>query len=134
LLSACDDPFLITAGGKLSGPISEVPTVWQLGEASTVAQLETRPNDPYSINLTYVQLNGRLYVYAGDTQTNWVAAMEQDPLVRIRISGTVYPARAIRITDQREIEAFADFWASRSMFQRDPLQFDEVWLYHLVAR
>jgi hypothetical protein len=134
MLSACDDPFIVTSGGELSGTVSEVPETWQLDEVSALAQLETRPDEPYSINLVYVQMDGRLYIYAGDTRTNWVQHIEQDPRIRLRIGETIYPARAVRITNDDEIAAFAAIWTSRGMFQRDPLAFEEVWLYRLVAR
>ena len=67
ILSACDGPFILAAGGNLSGTVTEVPDRWQLEQDSAVAQLQTRPEDPYSINFTYLQLDGRFYVYAGDT-------------------------------------------------------------------
>ncbi len=134
LLIACDDPTLIMAGGALSGTVSEPPEQWQFAEASGLAQLETRPEDPYSINLAYVQLNARMYVYAGDTRTTWVEHMDVNPLVRIRIGDTIYPLRAVRVNDPDELDEFAELWASRSMFQRDPRNFDEVWLYRLESR
>ena len=133
-LAACEGPFGITSGGELSGTVEDPPAVWQLGEDSGLAQLETRPGDPYSVNLAYVQLDGHLYVYAGDTRTNWVEHIEQSPLVRILIEETLYPARAVRVSDDVELAAFAAQWTSRGTFQRDPMQFDEVWLYRLEPR
>ena len=133
-LGACDSPFVFTAGGELSGAVEDPPATWQFEEASGLAQLETRPDDPYSINLAYVQLDGQLYVYAGNTRTNWVEHIDENPLVRIRINETIYPLRAVRVTDHGELTAFAAQWSSRSVFQRDPMQFDEVWLYRLEAR
>lgn len=132
-LTACDTPMLFTAGGELSGSVQNAPATWQFAEDSGLAQLETRPTDPYSINLAYVQLDGRLYIYAGNTRTNWVEHIEQNALVRIRVNEIIYPARAERVTDNDELVAFAAEWAGRSMFQRDPMQFDEVWLYRLEA-
>ena len=134
LLTACNDPTLVLPGGKLSGAIAAPPAEWQFAEPSQLAQLETRPQDPYSINLVYVQLNGQLYVYAGNTRTTWVQHIEQNPLVRIRINDVIYPVRAVRVEEQQELTGFAEFWASRSFFQRDPMDFDEVWLYRLHAR
>ena len=122
------------AGGELSGAVSDVPAVWQLDEESGLAQLETRPEDPYSINLTYVQMDGRFYIYAGDTKTNWVKHIEQNPLVRIRVDDTIYPARAVRVTSVNEIAEFAAMRVNRSAFQRDPNGLEEVWLYRLEAR
>ena len=40
----------------------------------------------------------------------------------------------MRVHDRDEFLAFAEEWAGRSTFQRDPRQFDEVWLYRAVAR
>ena len=134
MLSACDGPPHFMSGGELSGAVADVPVVWQLAEESGLAQLETRPEDPYSINLTYVQMDGRFYIYAGDTRTNWVKNIEQNALVRIRVEDTIYPARAVRVTSGDEIAAFAAMWVSRSAIQRDPLGLGEVWLYRLEAR
>ena len=134
MLAACDDPFVLLSGGELSGTVSEVPEIWQLDEISALAQLETRPGEPYSINLVYVQMNGQVYIYAGDNRTNWVQHIEEDPRIRLRINETIYPARAVRTTSDDEISAFASIWTSRGLFQRDPLGFDEVWLYRLVPR
>ncbi len=134
MVSACDGPPHFMAGGALNGAVSDVPVVWQLDENSGLAQLETRPEDPYSINLTYVQMDGRFYIYAGDTRTNWVQHIEQNPLVRIRVDDAIYPARAVRVTGEDEIAEFAAIWVNLSAFQRDPIGFEEVWLYRLEAR
>lgn len=134
MLSACDDPFIFAAGGELSGKIAAVPDRWQLDEDSAVAQLETRPEAPYSINFTYVQLDGRFYVYAGDTRTNWVKHIEKSPLVRVRVQDTIYPARAVRVVSDEELSEFAAVWANLSAVQRDPMSFEEVWLYRLEER
>ena len=134
LLVASEGPLFVTSGGQLRGVVQDAPAAWHFDQAAGFAQLETRPEDPYSINLAYVQLNGHLYVYAGDTRTNWVKHIEQNPLVRIRIDETIFPVRAVRVDDVAELRAFAAQWASRSMFQRDPMQFDEVWLYRLEGR
>jgi hypothetical protein len=119
------------SGGELHGRVAEAPVIWQLDEDSGLAQLETRPADPYSINLTYVQLDGRFYIYAGDTRTNWVKHIEEDPAVRIRVGDTIYAARAVRVLRNDEIAEFAAIWENLSLFQRDPLGLDEVWLYRL---
>ena len=134
ILTACDGPFIFAAGGELSGTVTEAPNKWQLDEDSAVAQLETRPEDPYSINFTYVQLEGQFYVYAGDTRTNWVKHIEQNPLVRVRIQDNIYPVRAIRVMSEEELSEFAGVWANLSVFQRNPMNFEEVWLYRLEAR
>ena len=54
VLSACEDPFILAAGGELSGTVTETPDSWQLDKDSAVAQLETRPEDPYSIKCMFL--------------------------------------------------------------------------------
>ncbi len=134
LLVVSEGPLFVTSGGQLRGVVEDTPAAWHFDQTTGVAQLETRPKDPYSVNLAYVQLAGRLYVYAGDTRTNWVEHIEQNPFVRIRVDESIYPVRAVRVDDVDELTTFAAQWTSRSTFQRDPMQFDEVWLYRLEAR
>ena len=134
ILAACNEPFILAAGGALEGPVAEAPSTWELDRDSALAQLETQPNDPYSINFTYVQLDGRIYAYAGDTRTNWVANIEKNALVRVRLQNKIYAARATRVTSSEELDNFASVWTGLSVFQRDPMQFEEVWLYRLEAR
>jgi len=133
-MSACDDPFVFAAGGELTGRVEATPQRWQFDEKSALAQLETRPEAPYSVNFSYVQLDGRLYAYAGDTRTNWVEHIDHDPRVRVRVKGTIYPARAVRVVSDEELAEFAEVWAVLSSFQRDPMRFKEVWLYRLEQR
>ena len=133
-LTACDGPFIFMAGGELSGPVQNPPATWQFEADSGVAQLETRPEEPYSINFSYLQMDGHLYLYAGDTRTNWVQNIEQNANARIRIDGTIYPVRAVRVNDRDELTRFAQEWKNMSVFQRDPMQFEEVWLYRLVPQ
>ena len=134
ILAACNEPFILAAGGALEGPLAEAPRTWELDKDSALAQLETQPDNPYSINFTYVQLDGRLYAYAGDTKTNWADNIEKNPLVRVRLQNKIYPARAIRVTGREELNNFASVWTGLSVFQRDPMQYEEVWLYRLEAR
>lgn len=133
-VAACEGPTGIMSGKALSGTVTAPPPVWQFAESSALAQLETRPLDPYSINLVYVQIKGKLYIYAGETRTNWVQHIEQTPLIRLRVDEAIYPLCAVRVQDREEFLAFAEEWASRSILQRDPRQFDEVWLYRLESQ
>jgi hypothetical protein len=133
-VSACNGPFTFFAGGKLAGESAPVPADWSLVDASGTAQLETLPEDPYSVNLVYTVLNGRLYVNAGDTETRWVKNIEANPAVRLRIDGRLYDLRAERVADRAEIAAFSVAWTGQSMFRRDPAKLDPVWVYRLASR
>ena len=134
LAAACSGPLPFMSGGKLSGEDRAAPSEWALDEDFGVVQLETHPEDPYSVNIAYTQLAGRLYIYAGDTETQWVKNMEANPVVRLRHADVVYTLQAERVSDAGEISEFAEVWNNASMFHRDPAELDEVWLYHLVAR
>jgi hypothetical protein len=131
---ACHGPFGLLPGGSLEGETSVAPETWAFAGDSGTAQLETLHQAPYSVNLAFTILDDQLYVNAGDTETQWVKNMQTDPDVRLRVDGTLYPLRAVRVTDENEIRAFGEAWTSQSFFRRDPRKYDEVWIYKLVAR
>lgn len=134
LAAACNGPFGLLPGGRLDGETRAVPAKWDhIGESGQM-QLESRPGDPYSVNVNFTVMDGELYVNAGDTQTEWVKHIEADPNVRLRIDGVVYELRAERVTDSAEIARFGKAWTRQSMFLRDPTQFEEVWIYRMVPR
>jgi hypothetical protein len=132
-VSACNGPLVVFPGGKLSGDAASAPTDWSFAGDSGTAQLETRPEDPYSVNLVFTVVNGGLYINAGDTETRWVKNIEANPSVRLRIDSAVYDLRAERVTDAAEIAAFAVAWTGQSMFRRDPAKLEQVWIYRLTA-
>ncbi len=133
-ITSCSGPLPFMSGGGLDGEVQPVPQAWTLAEDFAVVQLETRPEAPYSVNIAYTLLGGRLYINAGDTETQWVKNMDANPLVRLRISGQLYDLRAERVTDAAEISDFGEAWTSHSIIHRDPAKLDEVWIYQLVAR
>ena len=131
---ACGGPLPFLSGGSLEGEVKSVPSDWTAAGDYGTAQLETRPEDPYSVNLAYTLLDGALYLNAGNTETQWVQNMTADPQVRLRLKGAIYELHADRVTDPAEIDRFGQAWTSQSMFRRDPTQLDEVWIYRLRAR
>jgi hypothetical protein len=56
---------------------------------------------------------------------------KQRPLVKVRVQDSIYPARAIRVVSDEKLSEFYDVWANLSVFQQDPINFEEVWLYRL---
>ena len=132
---SCNGPFGLLPGGALEGPVSPAPVEgWTFAGDSGTAQLETNPEEPYSVNIAYTILDGRLYINAGDTRTQWVENMESDPHVRLRIDGALYELQAERVEAGDEIDRFAEAWTSQSMFRRDPRELEEVWLYRFAQR
>lgn len=134
LLGGCNGPFGLMAGGRLDGSSAPAPADWAFAGSSGTLQLETRPEEPYSVNLAYTVLDGVLYLNAGDTRTQWVENMDADPRVRLRLDGRVYDLRAERVTEAAELDAFGAAWTDQSFFRRDPRELGEVWVYRLVPR
>ena len=134
LTLGCRGPTFTFPGGALDGPVATVPTDWASKGDSGMAQLETDPVDPYSVNLLFTVVSGALYINAGDTETRWVQNIAANPDVRLRIEGTLYELRAKRVEDAATIAAFAEAWTSQSSFRRNPSELDQVWIYRLVAR
>jgi len=134
LASACSGPFLVFPGGALDGALEPAPESFApLAEAGTI-QLETRPAEPYSVNVVGAVVGDRLYVSAGDNQARWIENMQVDPRVRARIQGVIYELEAHRVTDDGEIAEFAKVWTEKVAFGRDPTELEEVWIYRLEAR
>ena len=130
----CNGPMLLLPGGRLDGDALRAPSDWALAQEYGTVQLETRPEDPYSVNVAFTAIDGQLYINAGGTETQWVENIAANPLVRLRMDGVLYDVRAERVTDSAEIAVFGAAWMSQSMFRRDPTELDEVWLYRLVPR
>lgn len=97
--SACSDPMVIIPGAALSGDIKPAPQTWQA--VPDTIQLETRPVDPYSVNIWGVAIEQDLYVATRDA--NWMAYIEANPLVRVRVSGDIYELSAKAVDDAAEM-------------------------------
>ncbi|MFP6806519.1 MAG: hypothetical protein VB957_04970 [Pseudomonadales bacterium] len=100
LLVSCSDPLIGIPGGELSGEIASPPAVW--GNVPETIQLETRPSEPYSINIWSVGIEQSLYIATSEEGTNWTEFFTSDANVRVRIDGTVYPLAAVPIMDTNE--------------------------------
>lgn len=98
-VSGCE-PISSIPGGELAGVVQDAPPEWsQLPET---IQLETRPPDPYSVNIWSVALEEHLYVATASDETNWVPFIESDQSVRVRVDGKLYPLRASLVEDSDE--------------------------------
>ncbi|MCP5071249.1 MAG: nitroreductase family deazaflavin-dependent oxidoreductase [bacterium] len=133
MLSACEGPVAVFPGGALGGPVKPVPQSFAFASDAGTIQLETHPEDPYSVNIACAVVGDELYISAGDNKSRWVENMEANPLVRLRIDGDIYELRAHRVTGDIEMRAFADEW-TKNAWARDPTTLDEVWVYRLAAR
>ena len=130
----CNGPFILLPGGKLDGVAKPAPSDWSFAGDYGTVQLETQPEDPYSVNVAFTVMDGRLYINAGDTETKWVKNINANPLVRLRLDGVLYDLLAERVREPEEIATFGRAWTSQSMFRRDPTGLDQVWIYRLASR
>jgi hypothetical protein len=132
LLSACG--YVPFSSGKLEGTVTPVPADWSgLAEASIV-QLETNPDDPYSVKLWVIGLGSSLYVHAGDNLANWVAYIQQNPDVRLLMDGSIYELRAERVRDAAEFERFSGAYEKKYGSRPRNENVAEVYLFRLEAR
>ena len=84
LALGCADPLLGFAGGQLEGPTAPVPDDWSFSDAVETVQLETRPADPYSVNIWGVARSGGYYIASGKgMDAAWAQHIAEDPRVRL---------------------------------------------------
>ena len=61
-------------------------------------QLETNPGAPYSVNVGYRVINGKVYVDPAE-ERRWYCYMKQDPRVRLRFDGETEIYEALAVVD-----------------------------------
>jgi hypothetical protein len=133
LISACSE-YIPISSGALDGITTTTPTQWAQVATTEVIQLETTVDEPYSVNLWTVELNGDLHIFAGDNRTNWVENIEQNADVRLRAEGLIYELQAIRITDAATFELFAQAWEAKYGNRPRNENVDETYLFKLRPR
>ena len=108
--AGCSEPFVTIPGGKLHGEMLEPPDAW--AEVPETIQLETRPTDPYSINIWSVGIGPDLYVATGSEGTAWTEFIARDPNVRVRLGGGLYQLQAAEVDEAdartQVVRAYAD--------------------------
>ena len=102
LVSGCEDPFIVFAGGELSGQVVPAPEDWADVVAIDTVQLETQPEDPYSINIWIANVGEDLYVATGDDGTNWTEHINASAKVRLRANDNLYLLEAYLVHDDAE--------------------------------
>ncbi len=105
LVAACGGPLGPFPGGALEGEERPAPADWSFARAYSALDLETRPSDPRSVRISFVERGGRLYI-EGSLGRHWLRQLMADPNVRVRIGGDIYRAVAIRVTNSDELEGF----------------------------
>ena len=106
VMAGCSGPTFVFAGGALAGEVAPFETQLAPSE-SGVIQLETRPADPYSVNVNMFVIDGAVYVDPA-AERRWYQHMAENDLVRVKFAGSdaVYTARAYPETDPAVLAQF----------------------------
>lgn len=128
-------PIGLLAGGPLTGEVVLEPVDdWSFTEDVGQVQVETRPGFPHSVTTVCYGAGKDLYIPARNPHgKRWVRFAIENPNVRVRIDGKVYPRRAVRVTDPEELERALIGVATKYDFQlpEDPSQAPEFWIFRM---
>ncbi len=134
LLAACG-PLVVIPGGELSGTVKPVPSDWSFTDAVETMQLETRPSDPYSVNVWGASAGGAFYVASGrGEEAAWAQHIAADPRVRLRVGDDLYELVAVRTDDAAELDAFRAALKRKYDAEPDAEQEAEAILFRLEPR
>jgi hypothetical protein len=127
------DPFFTLPGGALSGEVKPVPTDWGFTDEIDTIQLETQPEDPYSVNVWGIGIGSDFFI-AGAAERTWADHIAADPEVRIRVEDALYEMRAEQTEDPADLEAFLAAAKQKYDFEPDPEDAESATLYRLTPR
>jgi hypothetical protein len=130
----CSRPWLLLPGGALDGEPAPVPDDWAFSDAVSTIQIETRPEDPYSVNIWVVSLDDALYLHAGANRAAWIEHLEADPRLRARIDGRLFDLTATRVVSPEEFARFADAYDAKYGVRPRNENVAEVYLMRLEGR
>lgn len=133
-LAGCSEPFIVFAGGELSGHVEQPPAEWSQLRDEETFQLETRPDDPYSVNIWAVGIEDNAYIGTGPDGTNWSDHIAADPRVRLRVGETVYPLLAHPVSNRAERTRVAAAYAEKYDMDRDENWLKDALVYRLDRR
>jgi len=129
-LTGCSDPLMIIPGKALSGYIKSVPERWH--NVPQTFQLETRPSDPYSVNIWGVAMDESLYVATRDTR--WMQHIKDDNQVRVRFDGGVYELTASIVRERKERGDVVNAYVEKYDVEEKDSWVEEGTIYRLVKR
>jgi len=126
------EPFIGFPGGALSGTEQPKPADWSgTAEVSTV-QIETRPSDPYSVNIWGVGVGPDFYIATSPEGTAWSQHLDSDPGVRLRVGDVIHPLKAVPVTDEAERKRVYDSYIQK--YEYDDIADTAGLIYRLDTR
>ena len=122
-------------GGSLSGRVQAIPEDWSAARDIDIVQIETRPDDPYSINIWGVAVGKDFFIASGEgAESAWVEHLTQNPLVKLRIGKSVYPLKAVRVEDEDELLRVGERYSEKYDLESEESSADKVWIFRLDRR
>lgn len=127
-------------GGRLDGAAASAPADWRFTDAVSTIQVETRPEEPYSVTTWCFTDGAGLYVPSrGAAEKPWVQHVGRDPRVRLRIEDRVYEMTATRVTDEAELRRLipllrAKYRMARWGMDDDPAASPGTWFFRMAPR
>ena len=125
--------YLPFSGGALKGEERAAMEDWSSVADVSIIQLETNPNEPYSVNLWMIADGADLLVYGGDSHAQWAQNIDADPAVRVKIGDYVYPLQGKRETDEAAFRAFVVMWDNKYGSDRSDSTAADTYLYRPSA-
>ena len=94
-------------GGRLSGELQKTAGDWEsIVRDHRFCELESRPEDPHSIQLECFVVDDRLYVQShrwalsdGYPFESWAKIWLEHPKLRVRFGEDIYQLEAVRVTE-----------------------------------
>ena len=126
-------PFVMFPGGALSGDVTALPASWAFTDAVDTVQLETNPDDPYSVNVWGVAAGDTFYI-AGDRDNQWAQNIRANPNVRLRVDGRIYELTARETRDDADLDAFMAAVKRKYDYEPDTEQRGRASLFRLSPR
>ncbi len=118
-LAGCDKPFGFIPGRELDGDEVPPPQDWTEISSIPTVQLEFRPDKPYSINIWAVGIGQDMYIATGEDGTRWTEYLQQMPMVRVRVSESIYPLNAVRVLDPAERQSVTETFVAKYNLDED---------------
>ena len=134
LTMGCNGPLPFMSAGTLAGEEQPAPPDWTFAEDFAVVQLETRPEDPYSVNIWGVGIGVDFYVASGKAANTWSENIAADDRVRLRVGKAIYEMRALREDSPEGRKRFLAAAKTKYEFDPDPDEVSDAILYRLVPR
>jgi hypothetical protein len=123
-------------GGRLSGEVVTTPVDdWSFAQGLETIAIETRPDEPYSVNVWFVSQGPRLWVASGGgSETKWAKNLTADPRVRLLINGKLYERMAVPANDQVEQEEVLVLYQTKYDYKRDAEDEGKAVLFRMDPR